>query len=268
MKYNYESIYQSLVKLNFSLNVICYVSLIAGIYYGSLVDYAYILLVYFFLGMTEQAFYHRLYSHKSWNCPDWLKCIGLHISTLTLMAPVIQWVAVHRKHHRLTDKPGDPHSPLYKSRFDIQFKSSFFEIDYSYASDLFKDRIAKFYTYMYFPVIFVTWGMLIYVMGLEKFCLIWLPGTSLVILMANGINAWHHGKQVWHGQYQLYTEGRSGTSKNDMILGYLHFDGWHNNHHYNGGKYYYGEKWWEIDITGIYIWILATTTGYRTELHK
>jgi stearoyl-CoA desaturase (delta-9 desaturase) len=197
-----------------------------------------------------------------------MKCIGLHIATLSLLAPIIHWVAVHRKHHRNTDRPNDPHSPLYKSRFDIQFKSSFFEIDYRYAADLVKDKIAVFYTEMYFIVIFVSWALLIYLIGVEKFFLIWLAGTGLVILMANGINAWHHGKQVWHGQYQLHTEGRSGTSKNDMILGYLHFDGWHNNHHYNGSKYYYGEKYWEIDITGMFIWLLATVTGYNKQLHK
>lgn len=254
--------------LNFLLNVICYICLVAGIYYGSLTDYFYILLVYFFIGMNEQAFFHRMYSHRSWNCPDWLKCIGLHISTLSLLAPVISWVAVHRKHHRHTDKPDDPHSPVYKSRFDIQFKSSFFDANIGYASDLLKDKLATFYTSMYFQVIFATWGILIYFMGIEQFCLIWLAGTSLVIISANGINAWHHGKQVWSGQYKLHNEGRSGTSKNDMILGYLHFDGWHNNHHYNGSKYYYGEKWWELDITGFYIWVLATITGYNKELHK
>ena len=250
--------------LNVALNIICYISLAVGLVVGSLQDYLLILLVYFFIGMNEQAFFHRMFSHKSWDCPKWLKAIGLHIATLSLLGPVIPWVALHREHHRFTDKPQDPHSPLYKSRFDIQFKSSYFKINPLYAVDVVREKLCQFYTFNYFQIILGSWAVIALIIGVSNLFTIWLAGTALVILSANGINAWHHGKQMWAGQYQIHQV--EDTAKNDIILGYLHFDGWHNNHHASANKYYYGDRWWEIDICGTYIWLLATLTGHRSSL--
>ena len=42
------------------------------------------------------------------------KVVGVFIATcgmLALQGGPIYWVAVHRMHHRYTDKEGDPHSP-------------------------------------------------------------------------------------------------------------------------------------------------------------
>lgn len=251
--------------LNLSLNILCYIALAVSLFIGTLQDYLIILAIYFFIGMNEQAFFHRMFSHKSWDCPQWLKAVGLHIATLSLLGSVIPWVALHREHHRYTDTPEDPHSPLYKSRFDIQFKSSYFEINHFYAIDLIKRKLYQFYTVRYFEVIFLSWLVIALVGGLHFF-LLWLAATGLVILCANGINSWHHGKQIWFGQYQSHEV--EDTAKNDMVLGYLHFDGWHNNHHASANKYYYGERWWEIDLCGLYIWFLATVTGYNKSLVK
>lgn len=252
--------------LNLFINLVCYASLIVALFTGTVYDYFLIFAVYLFIGINEQAFYHRLSTHRSWDCPRWLKAIGLHISTLALLAPVIPWVALHREHHRFSDTERDPHSPLYKSRFDIQFKSSFFEVKSYYAIDLLRDRLFQFYTLHYFRIIFISWAVIAYLIGIEKFFTVWLAGTALVILFANGINSWHHGKRIWRGQYQLHKN--HDTAKNDMILGYLHFDGWHNNHHASANKYYYGERWWEFDLCGAYIWLLSTLTGYRNSLVK
>jgi len=251
--------------LNFALNVVCYIALISAIALGSLSDFLIVLAVYFFIGMNEQAFFHRLFSHKSWDCPKWLKAVGLHIGSLSLLGSIVPWVAVHREHHRFTDTPKDPHSPLYKSRLYIQFRSPYFDFKPQYAVDILRDNITRFYTLHYFKVILLTWISLGVLFG-PYFLMLWLAGTALVILSANGINAWHHGHQIWKGQYQLHRV--EDTAKNDIVLGYLHFDGWHNNHHASANKYYYGERWWEIDLCGIYIWLLVTLTGYKHSLVK
>lgn len=255
-------------KLNTALNIICYISLAIGLFTGTVTDILLILLVYLFIGINEQAFFHRMITHKSWNCPRWLKIIGIHISTLSILGPVIPWVSMHREHHRYTDTPKDPHSPLYKSRFDIQFKSGYLpEIKPQYIIDLLReDKIYSFYTLHYFKIVFTSWFLIACLIGIENFFTIWLAGTALVILFANGINSLHHGSKIWTGQYQLY-KGKD-TAKNDILLGYLHFDGWHNNHHTNANKYYYGDRWWEFDLCGVYIWTLATLTGYNNSLKK
>ncbi len=55
--------------------------------------------------------YHRLLTHRGYKCPKWLEYFLTVCATLSLEGGPIFWVATHRIHHQLTDKPGDPHSP-------------------------------------------------------------------------------------------------------------------------------------------------------------
>src|ERR1700685_1875755 len=55
--------------------------------------------------------YHRLLTHRGYKCPKWLGYFLPVCATLSLEGGPIFWVATHRVHHQLTDKPGDPHSP-------------------------------------------------------------------------------------------------------------------------------------------------------------
>src|ERR1035438_10924061 len=55
--------------------------------------------------------YHRLLTHRGFKCPKWFEYFLTTCATLALEGGPIFWVATHRVHHQLTDKPGDPHSP-------------------------------------------------------------------------------------------------------------------------------------------------------------
>jgi len=55
--------------------------------------------------------YHRLLTHRGFKCPKWFEYFLTVCATLALEGGPIFWVATHRVHHQLTDKPGDPHSP-------------------------------------------------------------------------------------------------------------------------------------------------------------
>ena len=55
--------------------------------------------------------YHRLLTHRGYTTPKWVEYIMAVCGTLALQGGPIYWVAVHRLHHQLTDRPGDPHSP-------------------------------------------------------------------------------------------------------------------------------------------------------------
>jgi stearoyl-CoA desaturase (delta-9 desaturase) len=55
--------------------------------------------------------FHRLFTHSSFKAVKGLR-VGLAIAgSLAIEGPVIRWVADHRKHHRYSDRDGDPHSP-------------------------------------------------------------------------------------------------------------------------------------------------------------
>src|SRR5674476_615461 len=68
-------------------------------------------LYYITIGLGISMGYHRLHTHRSYKVPLWLEYVFATFGTLTLEGGPIFWVATHRLHHRLSDLPGDPHSP-------------------------------------------------------------------------------------------------------------------------------------------------------------
>jgi stearoyl-CoA desaturase (delta-9 desaturase) len=71
-----------------------------------------VLMVVFGHGVTVG--FHRLFAHRSYEAARPLKIVLAVLGTLAFQGSVIGWVADHRRHHRLSDRPGDPHSPLWK----------------------------------------------------------------------------------------------------------------------------------------------------------
>ena len=61
------------------------------------------------LGITVG--YHRYFTHSSFKAKPGLRAALAIAGSLALEGPVITWVADHRRHHKFSDKEGDPHSP-------------------------------------------------------------------------------------------------------------------------------------------------------------
>jgi stearoyl-CoA desaturase (delta-9 desaturase) len=55
--------------------------------------------------------FHRYFTHHAFTAPRWLRAMLAVCGMMAVQGPVIGWVADHRKHHRFSDRPGDPHSP-------------------------------------------------------------------------------------------------------------------------------------------------------------
>ena len=55
--------------------------------------------------------YHRLFTHRSFKTSRTVRAVLAILGSAAVEGPVIEWVSTHRKHHRFTDRPGDPHSP-------------------------------------------------------------------------------------------------------------------------------------------------------------
>ncbi|MGH1561877.1 acyl-CoA desaturase [Mumia sp. DW29H23] len=54
---------------------------------------------------------HRLFTHKSFK-PNRAVKVALGVAgSLAIEGPITRWVADHRKHHKFSDREGDPHSP-------------------------------------------------------------------------------------------------------------------------------------------------------------
>ena len=55
--------------------------------------------------------FHRHFTHHAFRAPTWLRATLAVCGMMAVQGPVIDWVAAHRRHHRFSDRDGDPHSP-------------------------------------------------------------------------------------------------------------------------------------------------------------
>ncbi|WP_377269713.1 acyl-CoA desaturase [Peterkaempfera sp. SMS 1(5)a] len=55
--------------------------------------------------------FHRCFTHGSFKPNRPLKIAVAIAGSLAVEGPLVRWVADHRRHHRYSDKDGDPHSP-------------------------------------------------------------------------------------------------------------------------------------------------------------
>jgi stearoyl-CoA desaturase (delta-9 desaturase) len=96
--------------------------------------------------------YHRCFTHRSFK-PNRPVKIALAITgSMAVQGPLVRWVADHRKHHKFSDRDGDPHSPwkygdtvgaLWKGMWHAHIGWLFDEEQtpqHKYAPDLMKDR--------------------------------------------------------------------------------------------------------------------------------
>lgn len=56
--------------------------------------------------------YHRQLAHRAFRTPRVLRALGAVSGAAAAQRGPLWWVAHHRVHHRHTDRPGDPHSPV------------------------------------------------------------------------------------------------------------------------------------------------------------
>ncbi|MFP5253888.1 MAG: acyl-CoA desaturase [Actinomycetes bacterium] len=74
-------------------------------------DVAIMVLMYWLTGHGITVGFHRLFTHKSYKPNRAVKIFWAVAGSMAIQGPVIRWVADHRKHHKFSDRDGDPHSP-------------------------------------------------------------------------------------------------------------------------------------------------------------
>jgi stearoyl-CoA desaturase (delta-9 desaturase) len=66
---------------------------------------------YWVSGLGVTVGYHRYFTHSSFKAKPALRVAMAIAGSLAMEGPVVTWVADHRRHHKYSDKEGDPHSP-------------------------------------------------------------------------------------------------------------------------------------------------------------
>ena len=67
--------------------------------------------MYWLTGHGVTVGFHRLFTHKSFKPNRGVKIALAIAGSMAVQGPVVRWVADHRKHHKFSDRDGDPHSP-------------------------------------------------------------------------------------------------------------------------------------------------------------
>ncbi len=66
---------------------------------------------YWVSGLGVTVGYHRYFTHSSFKARPGLRVALAIAGSMAMEGPVVTWVADHRRHHKFSDKEGDPHSP-------------------------------------------------------------------------------------------------------------------------------------------------------------
>jgi stearoyl-CoA desaturase (Delta-9 desaturase) len=177
---------------------------------------------------------------------------------------LLQWVALHRRHHAHSDKVGDPHSPnlhgpgvlgllagMWHAHVGWLFHADPPDLD-RYVKDLRASKLLRMVSALF--VVWVVLGLLLPAvlgglltgtwMGVLT-GLIWggLVRVFLVHHVTWSVNSVCH---LW-GFRPFRSEDRS---RNNILFGVLALgEGWHQSHHTFPSSARHGLRWWQIDVS-------------------
>jgi stearoyl-CoA desaturase (Delta-9 desaturase) len=221
-------------------------------------------------GLGVSTGYHRLFTHRAFKTSRPVKLFFGIAGSIAGQGPVLIWAAHHRRHHRVADKPGDPHSPylhdetgikgaltgLWHSHLGWLFDRELTSDPIRYCPDLVRDRDVLILSKYFVPIVLA--GLV-----LPGFIGLAITGTAIGFLTAvlwGGLVRFFVGNHITYavnsvGHY--FGSRRFATadeSRNVALLAIPSFgEAWHNNHHAFPRSYRHGMRWWEIDLSAVAI---------------
>ena len=218
--------------------------------------------------------FHRYFTHRGFETGAAVKVVLAVLGCMTMQGPLTQWVTDHRKHHALSDKPGDPHSPhvghgrgigavlrgLWHAHTGWLLVSHGRADWRRYARDLCDDRGMRLLT-RWFPG-FVLAGLLI--PALAGFLVSGtLAGAATGLLWGGLVRVFfvHHVTWSVNSVCHFFGTRRFATddrSTNVFWLAIPSLGGsWHHNHHAFPRSATHGLRWYEVDPSSLMIRGLA-----------
>ena len=234
-------------------------------------DLAILVVMYAITGAGITVGFHRLLTHRAFQTYPWVERTFAVMGSLAVEGSVLDWVADHRKHHAHADKEGDPHSPhvghgsglrglwhahtgwLLETQGQADWKK--------YATELYEDpkmrRIGR-----RFPVLVLVSLAIPTVAGyvLSGFT---LRGALLGYIWGGLVRIFLVHHVTWSVNSICHFFGRrrfdiEDQSTNVAWLAVFSLgESWHHNHHAFPRSAYHGLRWWEIDLSGLFISGLA-----------
>ena len=172
-----------------------------------------------------------------------------------------QWVAIHRKHHRYSDRAGDPHSPYVYGIWQVLFKGARLYHEASKDKDMVgtygrgtpadwlerniysaHSRLGIGILLVLNTLVFGWWGPVIWLVQMA-----WIPFWAAGVV--NGLAHW------WGYRNGETRDLSRNISPWGIVIGGEEL---HNNHHLDPASARLSRNWWEFDIGWMYICILKS----------
>ena len=209
--------------------------------------------------------FHRGFTHRAYDMHPSVKLFFAVVGSMAVQGPVIEWCAIHRRHHQCSDHDGDPHSPHHGfGRGPLAVLKGMFHAHVGWLFDpepadlnrSVQDLLAD--------------PMLVFV---DRFFWLWtLLGWLLPAALAFAITRTWQGALsgfIWGGLVRTFVLHHTtwsinsvchvwGTrpyssndhSRNNPVFGLICFgEGWHNNHHAFPTSARHGLAWYQLDGT-------------------
>ncbi len=230
------------------------------------VDLVLLIVLYVVCAFGTTIGFHRYFTHRSFTAHPSVKVTLAVLGCMTMQGPITQWVSDHRKHHALSDQPGDPHSPhaghgegavaavrgFIHAHVGWLFSNLGMEQGRAYAKDLYDDPV-------------IRW--------IDRLYLVWV-GLTLGIPFAIGYavgGTWQSGVEglVWGGLIRIFLyqhatfsvnsichmfgrrdfESRDESRNNWFVAALVFGEGWHNNHHAFPASARHGLRRSQVDVS-------------------
>ncbi|WP_328289383.1 DesA family fatty acid desaturase [Piscirickettsia salmonis] len=210
--------------------------------------------------MSVTLFLHRCQAHRSVIFHPVLAHFFRFWLWLTTGMVTREWVAVHRKHHAFSERPGDPHSPMIFGLHKVLWGGVFLykkaaedlkvlkKYGHNTPSDWLENHLYTPYNSLGVVFMLVINLVCFGIVGLAIWLvqMVWIPFFAAGVI--NGL-----------GHYFGYRNFQCDDASTNLIPFGILIGGeeLHNNHHAYGSSAKFSVQWWEFDIGWFYIKLLS-----------
>lgn len=215
--------------------------------------------------------FHRLLTHRSFTTYRPIRLVLAALGSAAAQGMAIKWCATHRRHHQLSDREGDPHSPHLHGLGLLSGLRGFFHAHVGWCFDADRPSLARS-----IPDLLEDHGLLV----IDRLYFLWVGLGLLVPAAALGLLAgsWRGfvSGMIWGGLVRIALMQHVTWSVNSVchIWGARPFhsadhsannlpvallslgEGWHNNHHAFPTSARHGLRWWQFDPSYLIIWVM------------
>ncbi len=212
-------------------------------------------LLYFVRMFGITAGYHRYFSHRSYKTSRLFQFLMACLGCSSMQKGPLWWAARHREHHRHTDTPEDPHSPVLRSfwwsHIGWILQGDYDTTNWSAVRDWSRYPELRWLNHLqWLPGILLA-GLCWLIDGWSGLVWGFLLSTILLFHATFAVNSVCH---LW-GSRRYAT---ADASRNNWCVALLTLgEGWHNNHHHYQSSAKQGFFWWEIDVSYYLIRVLG-----------